>query len=126
MSQLTLANATQMPTWDNLDAYAENVIRQAYLATWDSLHQTFDDTTITNSTISTAIPAVSRIQASVSNTRLFAWLGVSLLILVGGILLDALPFFVPEPDGEVMEEVMEEGKDDGKEILNDLATLDFS
>jgi hypothetical protein len=122
MSQLTLANATQMPTWDNLDAYAENVIRQAYLAAWDSLHQTFDDTTITNSTNSTAIPAVSRIQASVSTARVSAWLGVSLLILVGGILLDALPFFVPEPDGEVMEE----GKDDGKEILNDLATLGFS
>ncbi|KIW13835.1 hypothetical protein PV08_06615 [Exophiala spinifera] len=110
MTQLTLANASHIPTWDNLDAYVENVIRQAYLAAWDSLHQTFDDTTVTNSTISTAVSAVSRIQASVSNARVSAWLGVSLM-LGGSFLLDALSFSVHDPDGEVSEDIKEEKSD---------------
>jgi hypothetical protein len=123
MSQLTLSNATQMPTWDNLDAYVENVIRQAYLGAWDSLHQTFDDPSVTNSTISTAIPAVSRIQASVSNVRVLSWLGISLLIAVGGILLEALPFFVPKPDEEAIELVKEKGRDSTLEIVGDLSNF---
>jgi hypothetical protein len=118
MSQLALANASRMPTWDNLDGYAENIIRQAYLAAWDSLHQTFDDITIANSTNSTAIPAVSRIQASISNIRVFAWLGISLLVLVGGVLLDVLPFAVPELDEEVKKEIMKEGQTHEIELVN--------
>jgi hypothetical protein len=101
----------------------ENVIRQAYLGAWDSLHQTFDDPSVTNSTISTAIPAVSRIQASVSNVRVLSWLGISLLIAVGGILLEALPFFVPKPDEEAIELVKEKGRDSTLEIVGDLSNF---
>jgi hypothetical protein len=72
-----------------------------------------------NSTISTTIPTVSRIQASVSNARVFAWLGVSLLILVGGILLAALPFIIPL-DREVIEEIVDEAKAAAMDIGNDM------
>jgi hypothetical protein len=119
MNQLSFANVSRFPTWDNLDGYAENMISQAYLAAWDSLSQTFDDTSAVNSTISTAIPAVSRIQASVSNARVFAWLGVSLLILVGGLLLVALPFIIPL-DREVTEEIVDEAKAAAMDIDNDM------
>jgi hypothetical protein len=120
LSQLSFANSSQIPTWDNLEGYIENIIRQAYLGAWDAFHQTFDEL---NSTTSTAIPAVSRIQASISNARVFAWLGVSLLILVGGLLLVALPFSIPKPDREAMEEIMKDGNDDGIEILGNIAGL---
>jgi len=119
MTQLSFANISQFPTWDNLDGYAENMIRQAYLAAWDSLSQTFDDASAVNSTISTAIPAVSMIQASVSNARVFAWLGVSLLILVGGLLLVALPFIIPL-DREVMKEIVDEAKAAAVDIGNNI------
>ncbi|PMD31601.1 hypothetical protein L207DRAFT_519369 [Hyaloscypha variabilis F] len=119
MNQLSFSNSSRFPTWDNLDGYAENVIRQAYLAAWDALSQTFDDTLAVNSTISTAIPAVSRIQASVSNTRVFAWLGVSLLISVSGLLLAVLPSIIGGLSSKVMEEIVKEAQDDGQEILND-------
>jgi hypothetical protein len=120
MNQLSFANSSRFPTWDNLDGYAENMIRQAYLAAWDALSQTFDDTLAVNSTISTAIPAVPRIQASVSNARVFAWLGVSLLILVGGLLLLALPFTIPEGDRRVVGKIMDQARADGLEVFGEI------
>jgi len=48
-----------------------------------------------------------------------------LLTLIGGVLLDALPFFILKPDAEVIGEVIEEGKNDGQEILSDMASLGF-
>jgi len=123
MNQLSFANSSRFPTWNNLDGYAENMIRQAYLAAWDALSQTFDDLSAVNSTISIAIPAESRIQASVSNTRVFAWLGVSLLILVGGILLLALPFSIPKRDSELIDGIMDEGRADGVEVFSNIALI---
>ncbi|KAN0095734.1 hypothetical protein V8E51_016445 [Hyaloscypha variabilis] len=119
------ARVTRSPilTWDNINTYVENVIRQAYLGAWDSLYQTFDDPTVTNSMISTAIPTELRIQASVSNARVFSWLGVSSLILVSGLLLEALLFFALKTDVEVIEEVKKEGKDSVLEILSDMASV---
>jgi hypothetical protein len=118
MTQLSFANVSRFPTWDNLDGYAENMIRQAYLAAWDALSQTFDDVSSVNSTISTAILAVPRIQASVSNARVFAWLGVSLLLLISGLLIAALPTITSELDTEIMEEIIDEGKAGAQGIYN--------
>jgi hypothetical protein len=127
LTQIALMNSSQIPTWDNVDLYVENIIRQAYLAAWDSFHQTFDDTTIAPSTISTATPMISRIRASVSYARVFAWLGVSLLVAVGGVLLLAVQHGEEEPDlpNSIIDGQTAEAKKDTKEIMKDLASLDF-
>lgn len=122
MSQLTMANASQTPTWENLDLYVENSIRQAYLGAWDSFHQVFDDTTITPSTISVGIPAVPRIQASVSNARVFSWLAISLLILVAGLLLLAPQVIIRESNEAVTTSAAEGLKDAGKDLMQDMAS----
>ncbi|RAO68010.1 uncharacterized protein BHQ10_004022 [Talaromyces amestolkiae] len=127
LTQIALMNSSQIPTWDNLDLYVENVIRQAYLAAWDSFHQTFDDTTIAPSTMSIAAPVISRIRASVSYARVFAWLGVSLLVAVGGLLLLALQHGEEEPEmpNSIIAGQAAEAKKDAKEIMKDLSSLGF-
>lgn len=126
LTQVALMNSSHIPTWNNLDLYVENLICQAYLAAWDSFHQTFDDITIAPSTLSTATPMIPRIQATVSYARVFGWLGVSLLVTGGGVLLLAVQHG-EEPDLpiSIIAEQTAEGKKDAKEIMKDLASLDF-
>lgn len=118
MTQLSFANVSRFSTWNHLDGYSENMIRQAYLAAWDSLTQTFDDVSSENSTISTAIVALPRIQATVSHARVFAWLGISLLLVVSGILIAALPTITSELDTKIMEEIIDEGKSSGQDVYD--------
>jgi hypothetical protein len=94
MTVISLANSSQLPTWHNVDLYAENLIRQSYLAAWDSLHESFDN----SGALFSATPAETRIQAKVSYPRVFAWLAVSLLTTFGGILLLLLTFEKEELD----------------------------
>jgi hypothetical protein len=94
MTVISLANSSQLATWHNVDLYAENLIRQSYLAAWDSLHKSFDN----SGALFSATPAETRIQAKVSYPRVFAWLAVSLLATFGGILLLVLSFEKEELD----------------------------
>jgi hypothetical protein len=32
---IAVMNSSLLPTWDNIDGYAETLIRQSYLAAWD-------------------------------------------------------------------------------------------
>lgn len=123
MTMISLANSSQLPTWHNVDLYAENLIRQSYLAAWDSFHQSFDEGGI----LSSATPVESRIQATVSYPRVFVWLAVSLLTSVGGVLLLVLTFREEELDlpSSVTAAQTKEAMKDTKKILNDLASLNF-
>ncbi|KAK6523107.1 hypothetical protein TWF694_006005 [Orbilia ellipsospora] len=97
-------NASQFPTWDNLDLYTEGLVRQAYLAAWDALHDYFEEEN--NSYV--AIPSEQTIRAKVSFTRVFAWLAVSLLMPLAGILMLALRGIVilPEEIEKVLTRVL--------------------
>ena len=124
MTMVSVMNSSLLPTWDNIDLYAENLIRQTYLASWDSFHRMFDE----GGSVSSAIPREPRIQATVSYQRVFAWLGVSLLMTVGGILLLVLTFGEDLPSDIIATQVgatMEGTKRDAKEIMRELANLDF-
>ncbi|MCJ1325651.1 hypothetical protein MMC10_002314 [Thelotrema lepadinum] len=122
MTTVSLANSTQLPTWYNLDLYAQDLIRQSYLGAWAALHQTFDQG---GGEISYATPGEPRIQASVSYSRVFSWLAVSLLTSVGGILLLRLTSGQKPPavTDDIASEVRKEQKKDAKAIMHDLADL---
>lgn len=122
MTIFSQTNSTLLSTWDNLDLYAENLVRQSYLAAWGSLHRTYAQ----GGSISLAIPQESRIQATVSFQRV-SWLAISLLVTVGGILLLVLTRMEKElevPSSVVAEQIREEKKN-VKKILKDLESLDF-
>jgi hypothetical protein len=124
MTTISLANSTQLPTWYNLDLYAQSLIRQSYLGAWEAFHQTFDQV---GGEISYATPGEPRIQATVSYSRVFSWLTISLLTSVAGILLLGLTWGEKEPDmsDSVGAGVMKEENEDAKQILHHLASLDF-
>jgi hypothetical protein len=123
MTVVSVMNSSLLPTWDNIDLYTENLIRQTYLAAWDGFHRTFD----INGLLSSATPQEPRIQATASYQRVFAWLGVSLLMTVGDILLLVLPVGEEEPDlpSSIIAAQTRDAKKDAKEIMKDLASLDF-
>ncbi|EFX01588.1 stress response protein [Grosmannia clavigera kw1407] len=79
MTLVSTMNSTSLSTWDNLDLYAENLIRQSYLAAWDSFQHTYD----TDWAVSYATPREATIKATVSKIRAFSWLAISLLQTVG-------------------------------------------
>lgn len=123
MTLVSLMNSSLLPTWDNIDLYAESLIRRTYLAAWDTFHMSYDE----DGSISNAIPQEPRVKATVSYSRVFAWLGVSLLMTVGGILLLALPLKKGEPDSpsNSSAEQLQELETDAKDIMEDLKSLDL-
>ncbi|KAH8691534.1 hypothetical protein BGW36DRAFT_388498 [Talaromyces proteolyticus] len=126
MTSLSQMNSTLLPTWNNLDLYVETLIRQSYLAAWDSFHNNWD----TGGTISLAIPQQARVQAKVSHARVYSWLAISLLETVGGIFLIYLllnPGSLQEPDlpGKIISEQVKEAKAAGKKIMDNLSDLSF-
>jgi len=84
MTKIALMNTSSMPTWNNLDGYTTALIRQAYLANWDMLHATFEQN---DTAIMTATPQLARQVASVSSGRVLAWLGISFLLTITGMLV---------------------------------------
>jgi hypothetical protein len=85
MTMITLMNSTSLPTYDNIDLYVEGLVRQAYLGAWDMYHYSFDSDQ--SGITYTAIPSISRQLASVSLTRVFAWLAICCLMSVSGAVL---------------------------------------
>lgn len=124
MTMVAVTNSTQLPTWDNVDLYAENLIRRSYLAAWGSLHAAFE----LNGVVSMATPREARNQATVSYQRVFAWLGISFMMTFGGILLLLLSFGEEEPEltNEVVAAKNKEGKKDVKILVKDVTNMLFS
>lgn len=127
MTMIAVMNSSLLPTWNNVDGYAETLIRQAYLAAWDMYHASFDMDA--PGSLFDATAQEPRIRAEVSFARVFAWLGVSLLMTVGGVLLLllALRGEGEEPDvpSEVGVEEREEAMSEVKDIIKDLDVLGF-
>lgn len=126
MTSLSQMNSTLLSTWNNLDLYVESLIRQSYLAAWDSFHNNWD----TGGTISLATPQQARVQAKVSHARVYSWLAISLLETVGGISLIYLllnPGLLQEPDlpGKIVSEQVKEAKAAGRKIMDNLFDLSF-
>ena len=56
MTMVAVMNSSSLPTWNNLENYAEMLIRYSYLGAWDSFHATFDDTSDTTLTATSIVP----------------------------------------------------------------------
>ncbi|KAH7110916.1 hypothetical protein EDB81DRAFT_830811 [Dactylonectria macrodidyma] len=123
MTMIAVMNSTLLPTYDNIDGYVQQLLRQSYLAAWDMCHDSFDSDQI--SLTYKAIPGISRQLAEVSFARVFSWLGVCLLMTGSGflllvIVLDRRDIEVPE---ETLLEVSEERKSTGWDILNQWSSI---
>ena len=124
MTMIAVMNSSQLPTWHNIDGYAENLIRQAYLASWDMFHASFD----MQAPVYTATLSESRIQATVSFSRVFAWLAISLLMTFGGILLllPVMGHITEESEQSYSgEQIRKEEREDMKDVLSSLRDLGF-
>lgn len=86
MTQISVANSSQLPTWENVDNYTATLIRQAYFAAWNALNSDFPEAEPDGETL-IVHPAQPRLQASVSLARVFAWLVITLFIPATGIIL---------------------------------------
>ncbi|KAI9868411.1 MAG: hypothetical protein M1813_005854 [Trichoglossum hirsutum] len=84
MTVIAITNSSSLPTWNNLDNYTGALIRIAYLAAWDMLHGSFEQT---DTTTLQALPAAQRLRASVSPERVFGWFAVNLLLTASGIVI---------------------------------------
>ena len=80
MMELSTANTTMIPTWDNIDGYVETLIRQSYLGSWGVLRSLQG-----NGTIFKVHLAESRLQAKVSRKRVLAWFVISLFVPISAL-----------------------------------------
>ncbi|KAJ3531940.1 hypothetical protein NM208_g8653 [Fusarium decemcellulare] len=85
MTMIAVMNSTLLPTFDNIDGYVELLMRQAYLAAWDTYHDAFDGDQ--KDEVYSAIPSVSRQLADVSLARVFSWLAICAFMTLSGALL---------------------------------------
>lgn len=83
MSMLSAMNTSTLETYNNRSGYVDKLVRYSYQASWDALYRDFDD----RSQLLGIQPQEPRIRATVSKIRVFAWLGVSTLVLASSILL---------------------------------------
>jgi len=83
MSLVSGMNTTTLETYNNRSGYIDKLLRYSYQASWDALYRDFDNRT----EILNAQPQEPRIRATVSNGRVYAWLGVSTLVAASSILL---------------------------------------
>ena len=86
MTKVSMVNVSQIPTWDNLDGYLEDLIRISYQATWGVLSSRFNTEPL-SSTVEGFVP---RLQAVVSRPRVIAWYCAQVLVLVSAVLLSVL------------------------------------
>ena len=120
MTMIAVMNSTSLPTWNNIDNYVEMLVRYSYLGAWDSLHAAFDK----NNIHLTATTVVPRLQATVSFSRVFSWLGISVLMTLSGILLMQVqkryPYYPSHADTGAKTEGTQEGQ---KEMLDQMMLL---
>ena len=83
MPKVALANASQIPTWDNLDGYVEALIRISYQAAWGQLTDWYNDAPLNL----TAHISGRGLQAVVSLPRVIGWYCAQFLVLVSAMLL---------------------------------------
>jgi hypothetical protein len=84
MTKISLMNTSSISTWNSLDGYTTSLVRQAYLANWDMLHATFEQS---DTAMMSATPPLLRQLASVSLKRVLAWEVLSFLLTVSGFLV---------------------------------------
>ncbi|KAF2869415.1 hypothetical protein BDV95DRAFT_498212 [Massariosphaeria phaeospora] len=85
MSNVALMNTTSLYTWDDLDGYLDKLVRYSYQGAWDMLSRSYDP----NATMLEVQYYESRVRASVSRARVFAWLVVSVLLTLSSAVLAA-------------------------------------
>ncbi|KAI8711011.1 hypothetical protein NCS52_01514500 [Fusarium sp. LHS14.1] len=106
MTMLSVMNASQLPTYGNVDGHVGELLRQGYLAAWGMLAHGYGQETETYK----ALPAKGRLVADVSFPRVFAWLGLCLLMTGWGAL--ALGTTLGRRDLQPPQDVMEARAED--------------
>ena len=86
MGFMATMNTTSAPTYDNADHYLRGTVALAYQASWNSLTDLFSDSGAEHSSTGVSVPRAV-IRASVSRSRMVAWLGLNLLLTVSGLIL---------------------------------------
>ena len=86
MGFMATMNTTSAPTYNNVEHYLRGTITLAYQASWNSLTDLFSDAGTANTTTGISAPQ-SVIRASVSGSRMVAWLGMNLLLTIAGLIL---------------------------------------
>ena len=82
MGLVSIANTSQIPTWNNLPGYVETLIIQSYLASWGVLRP-FQDSQPTL-IVSAAEP---RLIASVNMFRVWGWFIINMFVPLSGLIL---------------------------------------
>lgn len=89
MTQIAVANSSQLSAWKSIDNYTATLIRYAYFAAWNALNSAFPEAEPDLEAL-TLHPAQPRLQASVSLYRVFTWLAITLFIPATGIILECV------------------------------------
>ncbi|KAH8595362.1 hypothetical protein B0O99DRAFT_511950 [Bisporella sp. PMI_857] len=109
LTMLSLSNVSQLSTFNNLDNYVKSLVRQGYLGAWDMLSHSFDDEKRPSNN---GFRAETRLVADISFARVFAWLGVGLLMTISGVfalvVLKASDLKPPEGNNEGRTGILEQ------------------
>jgi hypothetical protein len=99
--RITNLNNSHVPTLDNLDDYVKTTIKISYMAAWDSFSNSYEQ----NNRVELKVnQCVDMLRASVSQSRVYGWLAINLLLTASGIILVVLQSKVCRPvinDGPV-------------------------
>lgn len=83
MSNVAMMNSTNLYTWNDVEGYLNKVIRYSYQGSWDMLYRSYE-----NDTRKLDVRYYeSRVLASVSKARAFAWLALSVLLTLSAFIL---------------------------------------
>ncbi|XTI86394.1 hypothetical protein V2W45_1341297 [Cenococcum geophilum] len=83
MSNVAMMNSTTLYTWDDIEGYLDKLIRYSYQGAWDMLYRSYEPDTRTLD----VRYYESRVLASVSKARAFAWLALSVLLTLSAVVL---------------------------------------
>lgn len=83
MSTVAIMNSTKLYTWNDIEGYLDKLIRYSYQGTWDMLYRSYEPDTRTLD----VHYYESRVRASVSKARVFAWLALSVLLTLSAVIL---------------------------------------
>lgn len=84
---MKVSNASQAPTWQNIDGYTRGMISTAYQASWNSLANSAQFSPMDETEISTPYPVLV---ARIITWRVLAWFGLNLMLSLSGVLLAIL------------------------------------